>query len=321
VTRNVTWDRGVALPEHDLWLDPETARALAVVTHAHTDHARRHREAFLTAETLALTTPARRPRAARLLEFGQPVAVGSGTLTLHPAGHMLGSAQVLFEAGGNRLLYTGDVKLRGLRPVTMPGAEVIVIESTYGRPHFQFPDPATVVESIALWCRRTLAEGVTPVLLCQAIGKAQEMMLALAPYALTFALEHRCMPGAAAYTDHGEELPDHIELVPGQDYTGRVVIAPPAGKDVVRQLHRYRCALVSGWAQDPHFRRIFGADIAFPLSDHCDFQELLDAVEQAGADQVYTVHGFTEDLARSLRKRGVRASALRGVEQLALVFA
>ncbi len=320
MSRNVTWDRGVSLPEHAIWFDPEVTRALAVVTHAHTDHSRRHRETYLTAETLALTAPQRRPKAARVLPLEAEQPVGGGRLTLVAAGHMLGSAQVLFETPGGRLLYTGDLKLRGPRPVRMPAADVLVIESTYGRPHFLFPDHETVVEAIATWCRRVLAEGVTPVLLCHAIGKAQEVMLALAPYGIRFALEARCLPGTEAYREAGEAIPDYIELLPGEDYSDRVVIAPPAGKAVIRRLHRYRCALVSGWAQDRHFRAIFGADVAFPLSDHCDFQELLDAVDLVGPEQVYTVHGFTEDLARQLRRRGVRASGLRGVEQLALAL-
>ena len=191
MSRNVTWDRGVSLPEHAIWFDPEVTRALAVVTHAHTDHSRRHRETYLTAETLALTTPQRRPKAARVLPLEAEQSVGGGKLTLVAAGHMLGSAQVLFEAPGGRLLDTGDLKLRGPRPVRMPAADVLVIESTYGRPHFLFPDHETVVEAIATWCRRVLAEGVTPVLLCHAIGKAQEVMLALAPYGIRFALESR----------------------------------------------------------------------------------------------------------------------------------
>jgi len=320
LSRSVTWDRGVSLPEHAIWFDPEVSRALAVVTHAHTDHARRHRETYLTKETLALTTQKRQPKTARVIGYGCPQPVGDGELTLLPAGHMLGAAQALFDSGGARLLYTGDLKLRGPRPVELPNAQVLVIESTYGRPHFLFPDHASVVDAIAAWCQKSLAEGATPVLLCHAVGKAQEVMLALGPYGFKFALEHRVLPATSAYEEAGQLLPDHVELVPGEDYENRVVIAPPAGKTVIRKLHRYRTALVSGWAQDRHFRALFGADTAFPLSDHCDFLELLDVVEAVAPEQVYTVHGFTDDLAKHLRKRGVRASALRGVEQLALAF-
>ena len=317
----MTWDRGVALAEHRLWLDPETARSLAVVTHAHSDHARRHQEAVLTPQTLALTPLPRRPKSARLLDFGEALELGQATITLHDAGHMLGSAQVLVDTGGARLLYSGDLKLRCGRPLAMPRADVLVVESTYGRPVFRFPDRETVIEEIAGWCRRTLADDVTPVLLCHAIGKAQEVMLALAPYGITFALEERCLPAARAYEAAGNPLPDHIPLVPGEDYSGRVVICPPAGKAEVRKLHHYRSALISGWAQDPSFRAIFGADVAFPLSDHCDFAELLEVVELVQPEQVYTVHGFADAFAREFRKRGVKAWALKRSEQLALALA
>lgn len=320
MTRTVTWDRGVALPDHAIWFDPEVTRALAVVTHAHADHARRHQVSILTEETLTLSHARRRPKSARTVAYGEPVKVATGTVTLLPAGHMLGSAQVLFEDSGARLLYTGDLKLRGPRPVTVPPVDILVIESTYGRPHFHFPEHGAVMEDLGRWCRLMLASDVTPVLLCHAIGKSQEVMLGLAEYGFRFALEARCVGAARAYESAGETLPDWIPLDPAAGYEGRVVIAPPAGKEEVRKLHRYRCALVSGWAQDAHFRRLFGADVAFPLSDHCDFLELLDTVERAAPEQVYTVHGFTEDLARHLRRRGVRASALRGVEQLALLL-
>jgi Cft2 family RNA processing exonuclease len=244
------------------------------------------------------------------------------TLTLIPAGHMLGSAQLYLEHDGVRLLYTGDLKLRqptGRPPTTIPRADVLIVETTYGRPHFRFGDPDQTIESIARWCRFALDARVTPVLLCHALGKTEEVMLALAPYGFEFALEKRCVPSAQAYHSAGRALPDWIELNGGAA-PGRVVIAPPAGKDEVRQLGRYRTALISGWAKDPEFARLFGADAAFDLSDHCDFDELWEVVERSGADQVYTVHGYTEDFARHLRRKGVRAWALEKPEQLQLAL-
>ena len=112
MTRHVTWDRGISLVGHDLWLDPLTVRDLAFVSHAHTDHTRRHRSAMLTADTLALLTAERRPRSSRTLRLGESVELGAARLTLHDAGHMLGSAQALFAHDGCRLLYPGDLKLR-----------------------------------------------------------------------------------------------------------------------------------------------------------------------------------------------------------------
>jgi Cft2 family RNA processing exonuclease len=319
VTRHVTWDRGVSLVGHGLWLDPLTVRDLAFVSHAHSDHARRHREAVMTEATWTLLPKPLRPRAVRLIQHGDSLDLDHARLSVHDAGHMLGSAQLLFEHGGCRLLYTGDLKLRrpgGADPTPIPRCEVLVVESTYGRPHFRFPEPDAAAEGVALWCRRALDARVTPVLLAHATGKAQELMVALGNYGFRFALEERCLPSAHAYEAAGIPLPDWVELTdePGE----RVVIAPPAGKEAVRRLRRYRTALISGWACDPDFWRIFGADVAFPLSDHCDFDELLEVVRLSGADQVYTVHGFAADLARHLRRRGVRAHALQASEQLLL---
>lgn len=318
----VGWDRGVHLPEQGLWLDPLTVRSRAFVSHAHSDHARRHRHAVMTAATLALCPEPRRPRQTLVLELGMAAPVAGGTVTLHDAGHMLGSAMLLFEQPGERLLYTGDLKLRRGwdRPDTrVPRADVLILESTYGKPHFRFPETGSVIDSVALWCKRALDSRVTPVLLAHALGKAQEVMLALKPYGFRFALEERCLPYAQGYLEQGVELPDFVAL-DGDPEPGRVVISPPAGKDHVRRLSRYRTALVSGWAQDPHFWRLFGADCAFPYSDHCDFDELLEVVRRSGARHVYTVHGFPADFARHLRKRGVQAAALHLDEQLTLAL-
>ena len=321
MTRHVVWDRGVALPAHRMWLDPLVVRSFAFISHAHTDHARRHKEALLTPQTLALIPPERRPRGWRMLGYDEPLRRGDATVTLLSAGHMLGSAQLLFEHGGTRLLYTGDIKLRqaGGASTHIPRADVLIIESTYGRPHFRFGDPDSTVEAIARWCRRALDSRVTPVLLCHALGKTEEVMLALEPYGFRFALEKRCVPCARDYAAAGRSLPEWVEL-DGEAPSGHVVIAPPAGKDEVRRLGRYRTALISGWARDAEFARMFGADATFDLSDHCDFDELLEVVERSGADQVYTVHGYTEDFARVLRRKGLRAWALEANEQLALAL-
>lgn len=317
----VEWRQGVSLTGHDLWLDPQVVRARAFISHAHTDHARRHHLGVLTEGTLALLPPERRPRKVRVAPLDQTVELGDATLTLHDAGHMLGSAQLLFEHGGWRLLYTGDLKLRrgAGRLTAIPAADVVVLESTYGRPHFRFPDPESVLETVALWCRRALDARVTPVLLANALGKAQEVMLALARYGFRFALEERCVPFARGYERAGVTLPEWVELG-DEDPVGRVVVAPPAGKTAVRRLDRYRTALVSGWAMEPEFSRRFGADYAFPYSDHCDFDELLEVVQRSGAQQVYTVHGYTEDLAEQLRRRGMRAYPLAATEQLGLLL-
>ena len=322
MTHHVTWDRGVHLPLHGLWLDPGVVRSHAFVSHAHTDHVRRHQRAILTAETWRLVPERRRPLSGQFLEYGETALVAGATVTLLPAGHMLGSAQMLVEKDGGTLLYTGDLRLTspgGKTPI--PSADVLVVESTYGRPHFLFPDPREVIEKIARWCRLAIDAGVTPVLLGHALGKAQELMLSLAPYGFTFAVDARCLPYCEAHAEMGVDMPDHVEL--GEEVEpGRVVIVPPGGRASIRRLaRRYRVAMVSGWALEDSFWRRMGADVAFPLSDHCDFQDLLEVCRLSGASRVYTVHGFAEDLARHLRRRGFRACALAATEQLELGIA
>src|SRR3984893_17078538 len=134
MTREVVWDHGVSLPGHSLWLDPLVVRTFAFISHAHTDHARRHKEALLTPQTLAIIPEARRPRGWGMLGYGEPMRRGPAILTLHPAGHMLGSAQLSFEHDGTSLLYTGDIKLRqpgGRAATNVPRSHVLVMESTY----------------------------------------------------------------------------------------------------------------------------------------------------------------------------------------------
>ena len=106
MTAQVVWDRGVSISGHRMWLDPLVVRAFAFISHAHTDHARRHKEALLTPQTLALIPDSRRPRGWRMLGYHEPMRHGPATVTLYPAGHMLGSAQLLFEHQGARVLYT-----------------------------------------------------------------------------------------------------------------------------------------------------------------------------------------------------------------------
>src|SRR2546422_10312386 len=108
MTREVVWDHGVSLPEHSLWLDPLVVRAFAFISHAHTDHARRHKGALLTPQTLALIPESRRPRGWRMLGYREPMKRGPATVTLYPAGHMLGPAQPLFDHDDGRTPFTGD---------------------------------------------------------------------------------------------------------------------------------------------------------------------------------------------------------------------
>lgn len=322
----LTYRRGLYLPAIDLWLDPHVVRQTAVVSHAHSDHARPHPR-ILATDTTHLLLRQRRVRggSTAALPFGQRTRLGDAWITLFPAGHILGSAQTLVEHGGHRLLYSGDFKLRpGLtaEPAETPRADTLVMETTFGRPRYRFPPLADVIEQIERFCRQALACHATPVLFAYSLGKSQELLAGLASSGLPLSLHPSADGISAIYRDQGVALPPYEVLRPGDpsEAGGRVLIVPPQGRrsTALQGIEHQRTAYLSGWAMDRGTTYRFRCDAAFPLSDHSDYDELLEYVERVQPRQVYTLHGFAHDFARDLRARGYRAFSLAEPEQLPL---
>ena len=319
----ILWESGVYLPEQKLWLDPRRARPRAVISHAHSDHVAAHPIAYATPATRRLVTH-RRPKVAGItaVDYRERLELDGCHLTFYPAGHVLGSAQTLVETPFGRVLYTGDLKTRpGLtsQPAPVVNADVLVLESTFGKPHYRFPDTSEVLASVITWCRATLALGSTPILLGYSLGKGQEMLAALSREGLEICLH----PALYSITDIYREL--GCVFPPYQRFDGTqsgplVVIAPPsAARSWLRQYPRpFRTAALTGWAMDRSLKSRLDVDAVFPLSDHADFEELCRFAEAVSATMTYTVLGFDEELARHLRSRGLRAKALGGVDQLRL---
>jgi Cft2 family RNA processing exonuclease len=316
----VRFDHGVHLPGADLWLDPHQARPAAVVSHAHADHVRRHETAVVTAPTAALM---RRRGVVRcrftVLPYGKPLQAEHATVTLYPAGHILGSAQVLVEREGCRLLYSGDFKLRPGRSAeatVVPEADIVIMETTFGRPKYRFPDPDDVMEQIREFCRATLAEGKIPVLLCYSLGKGQEVLAGLEGCDFPIYLQEAHWNMTALYRDFGVRFPAFRKHDPGGKLDGVLLCAGGCRKaawfDALAP--RARLAYISGWAADSGSRWRFKVDAAFPLSDHADYPGLLEYVRRTGARKVYTLHGFMNEFAGDLRRQGLWAEPLRAEE-------
>jgi hypothetical protein len=319
----ILWESGVYLPEQHLWLDPRQPRPRAVISHAHGDHVANHPLAYATPATCRLVTH-RRPalRTVEAVPYGQPIALERCQVTFYPAGHVLGSAQTLVETDFGRILYTGDLKTRGgftstpARPVP---ADVLVLESTFGKPHYRFPDAAEVIGSMVSWCKGVLDGGATPVLLGYSLGKGQEILSALAAQGLTIALHPSSFGVTEVYRELGCDFPPYERL---GETTGRpsVVISPPSARrnGLAEQIGEFKTAALTGWAMDRSLKDRLDVDAIFPLSDHADFEELCCYAEQVGASMTYTVLGFDEELAMHLRRRGLRAKPLGAVDQLRL---
>ena len=321
----VEFRAGVWLPQIAWWLDAHFRQRRSFVSHAHSDHIARHDETLCSAGTSRLMQ-ARMPgrRLEHVLPFGQGEQLTADTtVTLHPAGHIYGSAQCLLthESHG-RLLYTGDFKLQpGLSAeiCATPAADVLIMETTFGRPKYVFPPTAQVLADIAAFCRAALVEGATPVLFAYSLGKSQELLCGLAAAGLPAMLHPQNLRLTQVYEEFGIVFPSYRPFA-AEELAGHVVICPPQSpaSPFLRQIPRPRTAVVSGWALDPGAIYRYRCDAAFPLSDHADYPDLLRFVEAVNPRQVFTLHGFAQEFAATLRRRGVEAWALGVDNQLEL---
>jgi putative mRNA 3-end processing factor len=309
------------LSRSSLWLDAQGRRPLSFVSHAHGDHIARHERVIATdATVLLMRHRLGRPFEALRVPFGQAFDLGNLRLSLHPAGHVFGSAQLLAEHEGRRVLYTGDL---GLSPaLTAEHAEVqrcdvLVIESTFGHPRYRFPSRLQALDEVEQFVRRTIARGENPVLLAYALGKSQEVIRFLGERGHALRAEESVRAICRIYRKAGCALP-RVAPFEGALRPGEVLLWPPHRRRSLTSLSRIRTCSLSGWAIDNGARQRFGSDEAIPLSDHADFAQLVSYAEATGARRIYTVHGFTEELAQALAARGLRASALREQQQLEL---
>ena len=322
---DIKFDRGVYLPQLDWWLDAHDPVHRSFVSHAHSDHTALHREILCSAGTARLMQ-ARLPgeRIEHVLPFGQTEALTADcAVTLHPAGHIFGSAQSLLEHPQHgSLLYTGDFKLRrGLsaEPCATPHADTLIMETTFGRPHYVFPPTEKVLQDIAHFCQETLSDGGTPVLFGYSLGKSQELLSGLAAARLPVMLHPQTHRLTRVYEELGIAFPPYRDFNV-TELAGHVVICPPQSREssFVRRIPRARTAVVTGWAMDPGAIYRYQCDAAFPLSDHADYPDLLRFVEAVQPRRVLTLHGFAQEFARTLRERGIEAWAIGEPNQLEL---
>ena len=314
---------GIHLPGCGLWLDPKRKAPIGIISHAHSDHAGWHGLTVATPATMDLMRARKAPpKEVELVElpYRVPYETDRATITLIPAGHILGSAQVLVETEEGRLLYTGDFKRREsltCEEAASVKADTLVMECTFGHPRYAFPPVETVTESIRAFCQQALSEGVTPVLLAYSLGKSQELLALLSGSGMEVAVHRAVGVMSSVYERHGVSLGAYT-VWNGNNHAGKVLIIPPNSRSSSQEIGNSRSAVISGWAMDRSAIHRNRCDAAFPLSDHADHGELIEHVEETGAKRVFTVHGFTEEFAGDLRVMGIDALALGGGNQLEL---
>ena len=319
----VRYDHGVYLPAHDLWLDPWEAKRFAFVSHAHSDHIAPHQEMILSERTARLMQ-ARMPgtRIEHVLPFGEQHRVHDVDLTLLPAGHIFGSAQLFLSNADETLIYTGDFKLRhgkSAEAAEWRQADTLIMETTFGLPRYQFPPTEKVTEQIVSFARDALDEGAVPVLLGYSLGKAQEILCSLDGAGLTPMLHGSVFQMTRIYEQFGQSFCKYVRYNKN-DVAGKVLICPPSASHspMIEKISRRRVAMISGWAVDPNAVYRYQVDAAFPLSDHADYNDLVRYVDLVQPKRVFTLHGFASEFARDLRERGIEAWALSEENQMEL---
>jgi putative mRNA 3-end processing factor len=336
---------GLYCPSGGFHIDPWRPVKRAVVTHAHGDHARPgSREYWCAAAGVGLLS--RRVRAGEgeqePVGDGAPPMSGDGPLatihpvaygeqfefagvrvSFHPAGHILGSAQVRVEGEGHVWVVTGDYK-RQPDPTCAPfgsvRCDVMVTEATFALPIYRWREPEEAVREIWDWWMENAAAGRTSVLFCCALGKAQRILAELTRFTDRVVFTHGAVEPlvedyrAAGVTMLPTRRVSEEEGRKKADWAGELIIAPPsaAGSPWMRRFGADAdTGFASGWMRVRGIRRRRGYDRGFVISDHADWPGLLRTVEESGASRVLTTHGYSEALARHLNGRGLRAEALK----------
>jgi putative mRNA 3-end processing factor len=312
-------DRGLYCAAGDFYIDPWRPVPRAIITHAHSDHARSGSEVYVCHRD---TAPALRKRLGDVtietVAYGQILSRNGVELSLHPAGHVLGSAQVRVALNGETWVASGDYKLENdcVSPAFEPlRCHVFITESTFGLPIYRWRPQGDVLAMIDLWRRENIAAGRASILFAYALGKAQRVLANVDP-ALGPIVCHGAIEAInALYREAGIVLPLTrlaTEIDNKRDFAQALVLAPPsaAASPWLKRFGDYSDALASGWMQVRGNRRRRGLDRGFALSDHADWPGLIGTIEATGAERILVTHGYTEALTRYLREKGLDARTL-----------
>ncbi len=316
--------QGLYCPAGDFYIDPWRPVDRAVITHAHADHARPgHRHYLCSAEGAGLLRARLGNIDLQALAWGEALQIHGVRLSLHPAGHVLGSAQVRIEHRGQVWVASGDYFHTGsgdLNPTCSAfeplRCHAFITESTFGLPIYRWRPQAEVLADINAWWQGNAAAGRTSLLMAYSLGKAQRLLAgvdaSIGPVLVHGAVE----PLNEVYRAAGVTL---APCLPAAQFSSReslsraLVIAPPSvhGSAWVRRFGDFGGAFASGWMQLRGARRRQGVDRGFVLSDHADWPGLQSAIRATGAERIIVTHGYEAVMVRWLREQGLQAGSFR----------
>lgn len=314
-------EQGLYCRQGDFFIDPWAPVGRAVITHAHTDHAKPGSQAYLASPTGALVLRERVQAGAKIEEapFGRAVTMNGVKVSLHPAGHLLGSAQVRVESPrGEVWVVSGDYKTqpdRTCEPFELVRCHTFITESTFGLPVFRWRPQAEIFEQVNAWWRRNRELGRTSVIYAYALGKAQRVLGGVDPGIGPILVHSTVARFLPAYAAARFTLPYCEQAgagnIPGACGRGLVIAPPGTGRTPwLNRFAPYASAFASGWMLLRGTRRRRGHDCGFVLSDHADWDGLMTTIRATGAARVLVTHGYAEVVARWLREQSLDAAPL-----------
>lgn len=311
---------GLYCTQGQFYIDPWGAVDKAIITHAHSDHARWGSQYYLCHH---LTKPILQLRLGnnnyQSIEWEEPVYINGVKISLHPAGHIIGSSQIRIEYGGEVWVVSGDYKTEddglsgAFRPVK---CHTFITESTFGLPIYKWKPQAAIYQDIQDWIVENQQQNTSSVLIAYSLGKAQRVLQAAAKVTNNIYVHGAIYNTHEALTQAGIQLPFVKRITPEttkEQLKNSVIIAPPSadGTPWMKKFQPYKVGVCSGWMQVRGNARRRNVDAGFSLSDHADWPSLLQAVKATEAEKVYVTHGFQAAFSRYLNEIGIAAGEVK----------
>ena len=313
-------DKGLYCPRGQFHIDPWKPVDRAVITHAHSDHARWGSKHYLChTHTLPLLKLRLGENSYQAAEWNEVLHINGVKVSLHPAGHIIGSSQVRVEYNDEVWVFSGDYKTAndGISGIFEPvKCNTFITESTFGLPIYNWKPQEDVYEEIRNWININKEHGRTSVLIAYSLGKAQRVLDAIKETADRIFVHGAIWNTHETLLNAGFDLPEVFRVLPDtpkEMLKGSVVIAPPSadGSTWISKFAPYEIGVCSGWMQVRGNARRRNADAGFVLSDHADWNGLLSAVAATGAEKVFVTHGFQSVFSRYLNEKGIASAEVQ----------
>ncbi|NNF01310.1 MAG: ligase-associated DNA damage response exonuclease [Bacteroidia bacterium] len=318
-------NKGLYCSQADIYIDPNRKVDKAIVTHAHADHARPGMGAYLSCDKNSDVLKFRLGKGIKVqsLKYGEKLNINGVSISLHPSGHIVGSAQVRLEYNGEVWVVTGDYKLEddGLcESFESVKCNVFVTESTFALPMYQWPEQNKVVDEILKWWDLNSYLNRTSVILTYSLGKAQRLLFHLQDHDKPiFAHKTIVKTNEALFRSYPtlKRIRSLEKVQNKSDLAGALVFLPPGLSDhsVYRKISPYSIAMASGWMAMPGLRRNRNTDRSFTMSDHADWNGLVSAVKRSEAEKVIVMHGYIDPFVEWLNANGKDASGINSLRK------